>query len=225
MGADRDERGIGPGTSMRAVRGTPWPLWAGLAVLAVLWLGPLPAMSRTAFSAHMILHLGVVALAAPLLAIGLVQSGVRLDSATHLRRWMVASFVCEMVVVWGWHAPYLHEAAARNVGVFMLQQVSFLMVGLSLWLLGFAAKAKAAVGAALILFVLTLMHMTMLGTLLIFAPRLIYAPEFCLGAFGLQPLDDQRFGGILMATWSGIVYLAAGIALGYRLLAEPGRGD
>lgn len=225
MSAKQDENSSGASRPMTEGRGAPWPLWTGLAVLAVLWLGPLPAMSRTAFSAHMVLHLGVVALAAPLLAIGLVQSGIRLDSAAHLRRWMVASFVCEMVVVWGWHAPYLHEAAARNVGVFMLQQVSFLIVGLSLWLLGFAARAKAAVGAALILFVLTLMHMTMLGTLLIFAPRLIYAPEFCLGAFGLQPLDDQRFGGILMATWSGIVYLAAGIALGYRLLAEPRQGD
>ncbi|NLY59705.1 MAG: cytochrome c oxidase caa3-type, assembly factor CtaG-like protein, partial [Gammaproteobacteria bacterium] len=43
-----------------------------LLLLAGLWLGPLPAMSRTAFSAHMLLHLGVVALVAPLLAAGLV---------------------------------------------------------------------------------------------------------------------------------------------------------
>ena len=48
-----------------------WPLPAGVGLLALLWLGPLPEMSRTAFSAHMILHLGIVAAAAPLLAIGL----------------------------------------------------------------------------------------------------------------------------------------------------------
>jgi putative membrane protein len=177
-------------------------------------------MSRTAFSAHMILHLGVVALAAPLLAIGLIHMGLKLDGVRSLRGWTVIALMAELIVVWGWHAPFLHEAAARHVGVFVLQQVSFLAVGLAVWLLGFAVRAKAAVGVAMIGFVLTLMHMTMLGMLLIFAPRLLYPAELCLGAFGFEALDDQRFGGMLMVGWSGIAYLAGAIALGRRLLAE-----
>ena len=206
-------------------------LLVSLLILAGLWLGPLPAMSRTAFSAHMLLHLGVVALVAPLLAMGLVRAGLRLGS--NMRGWMALAFIMEMLVVWGWHAPALHEAAARQVLVFVVQQVSFLLVGLGVWLAGLAARERGDLLIAMFGFALTLMHMTMLGVLLLMAPTLIYPAELCLGAFGFEALEDQRLGGVLMAAWGGLAYLAGGIVLGWRLLrlleAEavvgPTRGD
>lgn len=204
-------------------RTTPWALWLGLLVLAALWLGPLPAMSRTAFSAHMILHLGVVALAAPLLALGLFRAGVRVDGLRQLGHWTLAAFLLEMVVVWGWHAPTLHEAAARQLPVFMLQQISFLVVGLAVWLLGFGTRSIGAMALAILGFFLTFMHMSMLGLLLILARELIYPPDLCIGAFGFEQLDDQRFGGILMAAWGGAAYLVGGILLSIRLFAEMDR--
>jgi putative membrane protein len=200
--------------------GVSWPLVLGFIILAGLWLGPLPAMSRTAFSAHMVLHLGIVALAAPLLAIGLFRAGFRLDGLKNLGAWTVIAFLFEMVVVWGWHAPSLHEAAARNLWVFMLQQISFLAVGMAVWLLGFATRSVGAIALAILGFFLTFIHMTMLGMLLILAPALIYPADLCLGAFGFEQLDDQRFGGILMAGWGGFAYLLGGAVLGGRLLRE-----
>ena len=191
-------------------------LLAGALVLACLWFGPLPAMSRTAFSAHMILHLGVVALVAPLLAAGLVRAGARVKGP--LRRWMALAFAMEMIVVWGWHAPGPHEAAARHVGVFVIQQLSFLAVGLAVWWLGLAAQRRSDLMTAMFGFALTLMHITMLGGLLLMAPKLIYPADLCLGAFGFEQLEDQRFGGVLMAAWGGLAYLVGGIVLGYRLL-------
>ncbi|UCJ14823.1 cytochrome c oxidase assembly protein [Pseudomonas sp. MM211] len=199
-----------------------WPLLLGFVVLAACWLGPLPAMSRTAFSAHMLLHLGVVALAAPLLAIGLARSGLRVDNLRHIGTWTFLVFFAEMLVVWGWHAPLLHEAAALNVWAFVAQQASFLAVGLGVWLLGFASQSRRGVAAAMFGFFLTFAHMTMLGVMLIMAPKLIYPAELCLGAFGFEQLDDQRFGGILMAAWSGVVYLGGAVALGARLLSTAG---
>lgn len=200
--------------------GMPWPLALGFALLAGLWLGPLPAMSRTAFSAHMVLHLGIVALVAPLMAIGLFRAGFRLDNLRNIGNWTIVAFLFEMVVVWGWHAPALHEAAARNLGFFMLQQISFLAIGLAVWLLGFATRSSGAIALAILGFFLTFIHMTMLGMLLILAPALIYPPDLCLGAFGFEALDDQRFGGILMAGWGGLAYLLGGAVLGGRLLLE-----
>lgn len=202
------------------VFGMPWPLALGFVLLAGLWLGPLPAMSRTAFSAHMILHLGIVALVAPLMAIGLFRAGFRLDNLRNIGNWTIAAFVLEMVVVWGWHAPAFHEAAARNLGFFMLQQVSFLAIGMAVWLLGFATRSSGAIALAILGFFLTFIHMTMLGMLLILAPALIYPPDLCLGAFGFEALDDQRVGGILMAGWGGLAYLVGGAVLGGRLLLE-----
>ena len=211
---------------MKAVR-EQWPLLLGFILLAGFWLGPLPAMSRTAFSAHMLLHLGIVALVAPLLALGLSRVGVQLDGVRNLRGWAILAFSVEMVVVWGWHAPALHEAAARDVTVFVIQQISFLIAGLAVWLLGFAARSKAAASATVIGFFFSFVHMTMLGMLLILAPKLIYPAELCLGAFGFEQLEDQRFGGILMAAWGGLVYMAGGVIFGARLLLreEPDEGS
>lgn len=189
-----------------------------LLLLAGLWLGPLPAMSRTAFSAHMLLHLGVVALVAPLLAAGLVRAGLRLHG--DMRGWLALAFALEMLVVWGWHAPALHEAAARNVGAFVLQQLSFMLAGLGVWCVALAAQRRSDQITAMLGFALTLMHMTMLGVLLLMAPQLIYPADLCLGAFGFAQLEDQRFGGVLMAAWGGLVYLLGGLLLGCRLLRE-----
>lgn len=199
--------------------GRNWPLILGFVVLAVCWLGPLPAMSRTAFSAHMLLHLGVIALAAPLLAIGLARAGLRVDRLRHSSAAISLIFAAEMAVVWGWHAPPLHEAAALDVWAFVAQQASFLAVGLGVWLLGFASDSRRGLAAAMFGFFLTFVHMTMLGVVLIMAPKLIYPAELCLGAFGFEQLDDQRFGGILMAAWSAVAYLGGAVVLGARLLA------
>lgn len=206
----------------KQARGSPWPLILGFIVLAGLWLGPLPAMSRTAFSAHMILHLGVVALAAPLLAIGLFRIGWRVDRLRNIGAWTIIAFLFEMIVVWGWHVPWLHEAAARSLWAFMLQQISFLAVGLAVWILGFATRATGAIALAILGFFLTFIHMTMLGVILLWTPNLIYPPELCIGAFGFELIEDQRFGGILMAGWGGLAYLLGGVILGGRLLRELG---
>ncbi|MCA1973465.1 MAG: cytochrome c oxidase assembly protein, partial [Caenispirillum sp.] len=60
----------------------PLPVAAGLAALGLAWLGPLPEWSLTRFAAHMTMHLTVVAVAAPLLALGV--AGRRLDPARRL---------------------------------------------------------------------------------------------------------------------------------------------
>lgn len=204
--------------SRRLIRA--WPLVLGLAVLAVLWLGPLPAMSRRAFSPHMILHLGVTVVAAPLLAVGLVRAGLGAGRARHPLLIALTASLLEMVVVWGWHAPALHEAAALDDRAFVLQQASFLVAGVVLWHASFADPSRAGFGVGALAMLLTFMHMAMLGVLLALAPQLLYAPELCLGAFGLDPLDDQRLGGALMAAVGSLPYLAGGVALAYRFVAD-----
>ncbi len=46
----------------------------GLLTLALIWAGPLLSVWRDSFAAHMLAHMGVVAIAAPLIAIGLSSS-------------------------------------------------------------------------------------------------------------------------------------------------------
>lgn len=200
---------------MRVRRG--WPLLVGALLLAWLWLGPLAEMARRAFSPHMILHLGVVVVTAPLIVIGLLRLFPGTRPPRHLLLAALAASAFEFAVVWGWHVPAMHEAAARWQPVFMLQQLSFLLAGLALWWVCLAGRDRKAhaVGGLAMLF--TSMHMAMLGVLLVLAPTLIYAPQFCLGAFGLDPLADQQFGGGLMALGGALPYVVGGAWLASRL--------
>lgn len=189
----------------------------GLLCLAGLWLGPLPGLAAQSFSAHMLLHLGVMSLAAPLLALGLARGGLRRSWLEGGRGWLAGLFMAELLVVWGWHVPALHEAAAGRVWVFVIQQLSFLLTGLALWIAGFASERREAQAVALLGFGLTVGHMTMLGLLLALAPRLLYPAELCGGAFGYAGLEDQRAGGVLMLG-GALLYLGVALALGARLL-------
>ena len=203
--------------------GNAW-LAGGLLVLAATWLGPLPGLSRGAFAAHMLMHMGVVAVAAPMIAVGL--AGGRHDPARRWPRWfapMVASAL-EFVVVWAWHAPTLHHAARHVPGLLVLEQGSFLLVGLLVWIAAFGGDAarrrdRAAAGVAGLL--MTSMHMTLLGVLLALASRPLYGDHRdVLTLSSLSPLQDQHLGGVLMLVFGGVSYLAGALVLLAGLLRD-----
>lgn len=200
----------------------PVPFVLGLILLALAWLGPLPALARHAFAAHMAMHVLVVACAAPLLALGV--AGARLDPARRLPALFspaLASLV-EMAVIWAWHAPALHHAARQSQALLVLEQGSFLAVGLLLWLSAFGGaggrrRQRAAAGIAGLL--LTSMHMTLLGVLLAMAGRVLY-PHAGPAPFGLSALEDQQLGGVIMLTAGGSAYLVGGLYLLAGLLRK-----
>jgi putative membrane protein len=201
--------------------------WAtsGCLVLALAWLGPLAVPWELGFVGHMSVHVAVVAIAAPLLAVAL--AGSRLDPTPHapLLFAPMLAMALEFVVVWGWHAPVLHAAARGSGAVLAFEQLSFLAAGLLVWLAAFGqgrGPARAAWGPGILGLFLTSMHMTLLGALLALSPRPLYAHAHGAGAPGLTPLDDQHMGGAVMLLVGGASYLIGGLVLVARLLREPG---
>lgn len=215
-----------------------WSLGGGLVVLGAAWLGPLPELSRHSFTAHMAMHMAVVAVAAPLLALWL--AGSRFDPVRRMASappspgppWPAAllaialspivASVIEFLVVWAWHAPALHHAARNAAGWRVIEQASFLFVGLLVWLAAFGGGAgqrrqRAAAGIGGLL--LTSMHMTLLGVLLTVATRPLY-PHGAQVAFGLTAMQDQHLGGVLMLLFGGIAYLAGALVLLLGLLRD-----
>ena len=172
----------------------------GLALLALLWLGPLPGIAGVSVTAHMLLHVGGVAVVPALLRVRLpVPLGVA---------GLGAMALADLVVVWGWHLPAAHLWASLSDTGFVVQQASFLVVGVALW---GAADAAGRLGGALLLLA-TSMHMTLLGVLLTLAPTVLY-PGVCGGGpFGLDPLEDQQIAGLVMAVVAPAAYLAGGLA-------------
>lgn len=200
-------------------------LWAGILTLAAAWLGPLPQLAPRYFSAHMAMHMMVVAVAAPLIAFG--AAGSRLD-LTHRYPSMfspIPASLLELAVVWAWHAPLLHHVARSSMAGLVAEQGMFLVSGLLVWLSAFgseAARPGTRAGAGVVALLLTSMHMTLLGALLALAPRTLYAHAAPRGA----ALDEQHLGGAIMLAVGGVSYLAGGLWLSMRLLRlrAPARG-
>jgi putative membrane protein len=189
----------------------------GMLTLAGAWLGPLPFLARGAFWAHMTMHMLVVAVAAPLLALGLAQT--RFDPVQRRPQFFapVPLSIAELVIVWVWHTPALHHLARHTAHGVALEQGTFLLAGLLVWLSVFGGTRDGnRLGAGVIALLLTSMHMTLLGALLALTPRPLFMHA---GVFTrLSPLEDQQLGGAIMIVVGGIAYLAGGLWLMTALL-------
>lgn len=159
---------------------------------------------------HMAGHMIAVALAAPLIALGL--SGTSADLA---RRWPrvitpLTMMLVELATVWVWHLPLLRAAAHGSFLLMALEQASFLIAGLLLWTSAIHGSQRVAgVGALL----LTSMHMTLLGVLVGLASRPLYPALHHGGRHGLDALTDQQVGGVVMLLIGGVSYMLGGLAL------------
>jgi putative membrane protein len=194
---------------------------AGGLVLGCVWLAPLHELAPGPFAAHMTMHMGVVAIAAPLLTFAI--AGGAHDPVRRYPRLFppLAASVAELIAVWTWHAPAPHAWARSSSTGLVLEQATFLGSGLWLWLAAFGgdplqrAERRARGGVALLL---TSMHMTLLGALLALPPRPLYAHAHGIAHHGLSPLEDQHLGGAIMLVIGGCVYLAGGLLIAAQLL-------
>jgi putative membrane protein len=189
-------------------------------VLALNWLGPLPELAVHSFAAHMTMHVAVVAVAAPLLALALAG---RTADPVRVVPWLFAPIpvsIVELLVIWAWHVPALHHAARHSGWAFGLEQGTFLAAGLALWLAaigGTREQRRMRAGAGVIALLFTSIHMTLLGALFALGNRTL----FDHGAGGASSLADQHLGGAIMLLVGGASYMAGGLCLTARMLRSP----
>ena len=201
----------------------------GVLALGMAWIAPLHVVLPGPFAAHMTMHMGVVAVAAPLLALALAGSPY---DPVRRAPWLFAAIpasVVELFAVWGWHAPTLHQLARHTTRGLLAEQAMFLVTGLFVWLSALGGGARdggSRTGAGIVALLLTSMHMTLLGALLALAPRPLYthAHTHAHDTHGtaLAPLDDQQLGGAIMLLVGGAAYLAGGLGLVVVLLRRRG---
>lgn len=182
-------------------------LISALALAAFIWAAPLGAWFGAAFPAHMLRHMVLVAVIPPLLVLGAPGLADRLALPP-----MIAAAI-EFGLVWAWHLPGAHGLAFHSRIGFAAEQGSFLIAGVLVWA-GCLRAGHPLLGAGGLL--LTSMHMTLLGALIVLAPRDLYA-KIC----GLPPdLSAQQLGGLLMLGIGTPVYLVAGLVLTGRALGR-----
>lgn len=199
--------------------------WAALALMALVFVSPLCALSSALFSARVLHHVLLVAAVAPLFARALPLP--RLPSPP-----LALLVALNAVVLWLWHAPGPYAWGLASVPAYWLMQATLLTAAWLLWRAvlaptvptGAALFASAApTGAALFALATTIGQMGLLGALLVFAPRPLYWPHFeSTAAWGLSPLADQQLAGLLMWVPAMLPYLAVGLRLAWAGLRRAG---
>lgn len=193
-----------------------WARFLGIVVLAGAWLGPLPQMAQERFAAHMVLHMTVIGLGAPLLALGLLaRFRLRRGGATI----GLAASLVDFAVIWLWHTPALHLATRTVGGAMALEQANFAGAALLLWIAALSAPPLAGAGALF----LSAMHMVLLGALLSLAPRTLFAKLCGPGSPFVDPLADQQLGGAIMIGIGSVVYFGGALALAAQALRRQVR--
>jgi putative membrane protein len=228
------------------------PFWRVL-VFGVGWLAlfvalvsPLDALGEALFSAHMVQHMVLILIAAPLLVLGAPllpvlwglpgtwrrQTGLRLGDWQRQFRssWRVlshplAAWCLHTIALWVWHAPVLYEAAIRHRWVHVLEHASFLGTALLFWWTILPTEHGAAwrrepVGVLSIF--ATAMQSGALGALITFSRTPWYAIYAQTTAWwGLTPLEDQQLAGLIMWIPGGTLYMLAAAGLLATWLQEP----
>lgn len=194
-----------------------------LSALGAALVGPLDALAATSFSMHMVQHMLIMAVAAPLLALGAPMAPLLRGSPPVVRRWLLGraaaltrpfvAFLLHGLTVWFWHAPGPYEAALASEPVHVLEHGSFLFTALLFWysLLHAGRNAAAHHGAGAFWSLATVMHSGLLGALLTFATTPLYPSYRHAAPFGWTALEDQQLAGLVMWVPAGLMYLTAGL--------------
>jgi putative membrane protein len=207
-----------------------------LVALGLALLSPLDALSNALASAHMVQHLLLLLVAAPLLALSAPSSAILRGSPLAVRRasgrWRrqlglthgnlavlrhpAAVWLLQVGVLWFWHAATPYDAALDNEFLHLLEHASFLVTAVLFWhaVIGIRGAARVSGGLGVLLVFAMAMQSVFLSVLLTFARTPWYSGYATTTAsWGLDPLTDQQVAGVIMWIPAGGIYLTAALVL------------
>jgi putative membrane protein len=188
------------------------------AVLLIAFVSPLCALSSALFSARIVHHLLLIAVAAPLIALAFPKMRPAGSAA------MSAALLVHTLTVWVWHAPTPYAFALASHSAYWLMEITLLGSGVVLWRGILSSRlSSAAVGPALAALLGSIIKMGLLGALLTFAKYPLYSAHFLTTEpYGLSALDDQQLAGLIMWVPAALPYLAAAIFIVVGMLRASG---
>jgi len=225
----------------RGVRVPPWQVASWHTAMA-LWiaglLSPIDGLGDDGLAFHMLQHLLIADLAAPLMLVGLrnpvlafflprsvlvpLARSPRLRGAFRTLRRPLVALPVFVVVLYGWHFAIFFEAAVRNPFVHALQHASFIAAGVLVWWAALEPKRRRLRGELWkIGHILSARFLGMfLGMSFVLIREPIYTRVYGTGerALGLSAIHDQQLAGgmmvvldiLLMVFALGFFFLRAG---------------
>jgi cytochrome c oxidase assembly factor CtaG len=218
--------------------------------MAALWLAlgsPLAQLDEALLSVHMVQHLLLSTVAAPLILLAapalpllhalpwvVVAHGVapalRSGPVRAAGRLLGRPAVCwsvAMVVFIGWHTPALFELGLRSGRWHVIEHASFLVSGILFWwpVVQPWPSTPTWPGWSMVLYLfLATLPCDALSAFLVFSDRVVYRGYLAAPRrFGLSVLQDQEWAGALMWLWVTIAYLIPAVIITTRVLSAPDR--
>jgi putative membrane protein len=194
---------------------------AAMVALVIALLSPLDLLSDELGYMHMIQHMTLMMVAAPLFvlsapllvmlwalpaswrrAFGRLQGRLTAWRPTRYLLWQpLALWSTYAFVLWIWHLPVFYEAALRNRWIHEFQHVTFFVASCLFWrvLVDPVSRLSMNRAAGVIYLFTTSLHATLLGVFMALAPTPWYADYVGrTEAFRLTALQDQQLAGLIM---------------------------
>jgi cytochrome c oxidase assembly factor CtaG len=224
----------------------------GLMIVGLALLSPIDRFASMLFTLHMVQHLLLIIVAAPLLLLAdplptflwALPRPIRHKVGRLLRRdavgrkgfwavtWMPVAWLVFVGNLWAWHYPAAYQAALRHEFIHDLEHLAFFGTALLFWwpIINPAPRVHGRLHPGHptlhILYLVTAAAQSVaLGAVIALPGRVLY-PFYAvaLRLWGLSPLNDQALGGGIM--WvSAHMYLLPILLVVARLLKEEERAQ
>jgi len=217
-----------------------WPWWRttlfflGLAALVLALASGIELLAGDLFSVHMLQHMLLTTVAAPLLMLGApvrpllrglprsVRASVvrplagsrAIRALVHLLRHPLVAVGIYVGGLYLWHWPPLYDGAVENPAVHGLEHAHFMIGALLFWSVVIDPepfKGTLPYAARIVYLLLAgAAQNTLLGGLLSFSTRVFYS-HYAVTAerLGVDALTDQRIGGAIMWVPGDAIFLVA----------------
>jgi putative membrane protein len=213
----------------------------GMVALLAALVSPLDGAADRNLAWHMVQHVTLLSVAAPLLAVGAPVTALLYALPTRTRRrvqpawravvrsqsdrrwfgWTAGALVLATVTLAIWHVPALYDPAVRNDGVHALEHVSFVATAMVFWWMVLGAGRRSRRGIGVVAIFLATLPATALGVLMTLAATSWYAPY----GRGAAAVRDQQVAGAVMWGVGGLALVVVAAALFAAWLVDLDRAD
>jgi putative membrane protein len=228
-----------------------WRLAAFVTGVVSLWIAigsPLSVLDHQLLTAHMVQHLLLMTVAAPLILLGAPALALLHALPPRFIRRLAAPlqstparalggtvtdpvfcWLASTAVVIAWHVPALFEVGMQSASWRRAEHASFLAAGLLFWwpvVQPWPSLGKWRCWRVPLYLFLATLPCDALSAFLTFCDRVVYAHyQTANQVFTLSPLGDQQCAGALMWVCVTFAYLAPAVWITIQLLSPQGRAS
>jgi putative copper resistance protein D len=211
----------------RHPRHRTWLFMGGVVAIGIALVSPIEAYEGLLFSVHMVQHMLLELVAAPLLLAGApITLTLRVASprvrrrllavlqsrVVHVISFPVIAWVLFAAVNWGWHFSTLYDQALEDDLLHYVQHATFLGAALLFWWPAIGADPspwRLPHPMRLFYLFLAMPQNSFLGVALLQTSSVLYPHYVTNGrSWGPSPLEDQHLGGVLMWVMGDMAFLA-----------------